>query len=238
MKPQAMLNGKSSQVTEQAVEVIHQRIQQGVYGVGSVLPSQRELALQLGISRASLREAVTRLAALGLLEIKAGKGVYVISQHSQASEQWDGEHRVSLKDFYQLRYVLESFSALLACEYLGPEDKVLLQQYHEQLSHAIQQQDWQAASEFDYAFHQHIIELSHNQSIIQTLKMHTEWTKKSQILPFLQPNLAFKTVQEHEAILKALCQQDALAAEKAMQAHIIGAAQRAGVYFSRHQAFN
>ncbi len=114
MKPQAMLNGKSSQVTEQAVEVIHQRIQQGVYGVGSVLPSQRELALQLGISRASLREAVTRLAALGLLEIKAGKGVYVISQHSQASEQWDGEHRVSLKDFYQLRYVLESFSALLA----------------------------------------------------------------------------------------------------------------------------
>lgn len=62
------------------------------------------------ISRASLREALTRLAALGLLEIKAGKGVYVISQHSQAAEQWDGEHRVSLKDFYQLRYVLESFA--------------------------------------------------------------------------------------------------------------------------------
>ena len=238
MSPQAMLNGKSSQVTEQAVEVIHQRIQQGTYTIGSALPSQRDLALQLGISRASLREALTRLAALGLLEIKAGKGVYVISQHSQAAEQWDGEHRVSLKDFYQLRYVLEGFCALLACEYLTEQDKTTLQQHYQHLSTAIKEQNWQAASEFDYAFHQHIIELSHNQSIIQTLKMHTEWTKKSQILPFLQPNLAFKTVQEHEAILKALCQQDALAAEKAMQAHIIGAAQRAGVYFSRHQAFN
>lgn len=236
MSPQAMLNGKSSQVTEQAVEVIHQRIQQNTYPVGSALPSQRDLALQLGISRASLREALTRLAALGLLEIKAGKGVYVISQHSQAAEQWDGEHRVSLKDFYQLRYVLEGFCALLACEYLTEHDKSTLQQHYQSLASAIHAQNWQAASEADYAFHQHIIELSHNQSIIQTLKMHTEWIKKSQILPFVQPNLAFKTIQEHEIILQALFNQDGTAAEKAMQAHIIGAAQRAGVYFARHNS--
>lgn len=235
MNPQAMLNGKSSQVTEQAVEVIHQRIQQGSYAVGSALPSQRELAIQLGISRASLREALTRLAALGLLEIKAGKGVYVISQHSQAAEQWEGEHRVSLKDFYQLRYVLESFCALLACEYLTENDKTMLQQYYDTLSTAIKEQNWQVASEADYAFHQRIIDLSHNQSIIQTLRIHTEWIKKSQMLPFVQPNLAFKTIQEHEFILNALFKQDGIAAEKAMQAHIIGAAQRAGVYFSRHE---
>ena len=235
MSPQAMLNGKSSQVTEQAVEVIHQRIQEGTYAIDSTLPSQRDLAAQLGISRASLREALTRLAALGLLEIKAGKGVYVISKHSKAAEQWEGEHRISLKDFYQLRYVLEGFCALLACEYLTEQDKSTLKLHYEALSNAILEQDWQAASECDYAFHQHIIELSHNQSIIQTLKMHNEWIKKSQILPFVQPNLAFKTIQEHDAILQALFKQDAIAAEKTMQAHIIGAAQRAGVYFSRHE---
>ncbi|MDH1690632.1 FadR/GntR family transcriptional regulator [Acinetobacter junii] len=235
MSPQEMLNGKSSQVTEQAVEIIHQRIQEGTYAIDSTLPSQRDLAAQLGISRASLREALTRLAALGLLEIKAGKGVYVISKHSKAAEQWEGEHRISLKDFYQLRYVLEGFCALLACEYLTEQDKSTLKLHYEALSNAILEQDWQAASEFDYAFHQHIIELSHNQSIIQTLKMHNEWIKKSQLLPFVQPNLAFKTIQEHNAILQALFKQDAIAAEKAMQAHIIGAAQRAGVYFSRHE---
>lgn len=178
MSPQEMLNGKSSQVTEQAVEIIHQRIQEGTYAIDSTLPSQRDLAAQLGISRASLREALTRLAALGLLEIKAGKGVYVISKHSKAAEQWEGEHRISLKDFYQLRYVLEGFCALLACEYLTEQDKSTLKLHYEALSNAILEQDWQAASEFDYAFHQHIIELSHNQSIIQTLKMHNEWIKK------------------------------------------------------------
>ncbi|MCP5815696.1 GntR family transcriptional regulator, partial [Klebsiella pneumoniae] len=88
---------------------------------------------QFGISRASLREALTRLAALGLLEIKAGKGVYVIAQHSQVAEQWDLEYPVSLKDFYQLRYILESFCALLACEYLTEQDKATLQQYDQRL---------------------------------------------------------------------------------------------------------
>lgn len=53
-------------------------------------------------------------------------------------------------------------------------------------------------------------------------------------MPFTQTNLAFKTIQEHKLVLQALCQQDGFAAEKAMQAHIISAAQRAGVYFSRH----
>ena len=131
--------------------------------------------------------------------------------------------------------MLEGFCALLACEYLTEQDKSTLKLHYETLSNAILEQNWQAASECDYAFHQHIIELSHNQSIIQTLKMHNEWIKKSQILPFVQPNLAFKTIQEHDAILQALFKQDAIAAEKAMQAHIIGAAQRAGVYFSRHE---
>lgn len=234
MKSQTGLNGKTSQVTEQAVEVIHQWIQQGTYAIGSALPSQRELATQLGISRASLREAITRLAALGLLQIKAGKGVYVISQHSRPVEQWEGEHRISLKDFYQLRYILESFCALLACEYLTDQDKILLKQHHESLSIAIQHQDWQQAAEHDYAFHQLIIKLSHNESIIQTLKLHKEWMKQSQILPFVQPNLAFRTVQEHQHILDALCQHNAVVAEQAMKTHIIGAAQRAGVYFARH----
>lgn len=50
MSPQAMLNGKSSQVTEQAVEIIHQRIQEGTYAIGSTLPSQRDLATQLELA--------------------------------------------------------------------------------------------------------------------------------------------------------------------------------------------
>lgn len=89
MKSTALVKRSSSQVTDQAVEIIHERIQNGIYPVGSALPSQRELSSELGISRASLREALTRLAALGLLNIMAGKGAYVTALESQPVEQWN-----------------------------------------------------------------------------------------------------------------------------------------------------
>ena len=76
--------------------------------------------------------------------------------------------------------------------------------------------------------------MSHNQSLIQIKK--AEWIKEFKFFHLFNKNLAFKTIQEHDLILQALFQQDAPAAEKAMRAHIIGAAQRAGVYFSRHDS--
>ncbi len=234
MKSTALVKRSSSQVTDQAVEIIHDRIQNGIYPVGSALPSQRELSSELGISRASLREALTRLAALGLLNIMAGKGAYVTALESQPVEQWNIQFKISLKDFYQLRYILEGFSALLACEYISDHDIETLNQHFQQLKTAIEAHHWTEAAEHDFLFHQLIIGLSNNQSIIQSLKNQTDWMKQSQILPFVQPNLAYKTVQEHEQILQALSQRNAAGAEKAMRLHIVGAAQRAGVYFSSH----
>lgn len=235
MKPQATLNNhRTSQVTEQAVETINNWIQQGLYPINSTLPAQRELALKLGISRASLREALIRLSALGLIQIRAGKGVYVISQQSRSVEQWNVQNNISLKDFYQMRYILESFSTLLACEYLTDQDAIILKNIFDNLSSAIISRNWQEAARQDYDFHKYIIELSHNQSIIHVLQQQTKWLQQSQILPFIQPNLAHKTITEHQTILTALCNKDAKAAEYAMQKHIIGAAQRAGIYFFSH----
>lgn len=236
MKPHSILIKQPAQVTEQAVITIYDWIQQGIYPVGTALPSQRELALHLGISRASLREALTRLAALGQLKILAGKGVYVTALESQPVEQWNQTHSVSLKDFYQLRYVLESFCAMLACHYLIEKDQQLFKSHFEQLTVAIEQQNWQEAAVHDHRFHQRILELSHNPSVVQILKNQTDALKQSQVLPFIQPSLAHQTILEHQHILDALCARDSLAAEQAMKKHVICAAQRAGVYFLSHQS--
>ena len=63
-------------------QTLQQHILSGHYPGGSQLPPQRELARQLGISRASLREALSMLEALGLVEIQPGKGVRINSPHS------------------------------------------------------------------------------------------------------------------------------------------------------------
>ena len=62
---------------EQAAEQIAARIQDGAWQPGDRLPSERDLALQLGISRGSTREALRILEAMGWLEIRPGDGTIV-----------------------------------------------------------------------------------------------------------------------------------------------------------------
>ena len=64
-------------VPEYALQAIRRLIEDEGYRPGDALPSQRDLAERLGVSRASLREALSSLSALGLVSVQAGKGVFV-----------------------------------------------------------------------------------------------------------------------------------------------------------------
>src|SRR6185369_11332598 len=53
-------------------------VERGEYAIGSKLPPERDLALQLGVSRPSVREALIALEVEGLVEVRMGSGVYVL----------------------------------------------------------------------------------------------------------------------------------------------------------------
>ncbi|HEX6001994.1 MAG TPA: FadR/GntR family transcriptional regulator [Hyphomicrobiaceae bacterium] len=70
----------------QIAEQLRQLIEGGEYPVGSRLPTERELAKKLGVSRPTVREALIALEVEGRLRIKVGSGIYVIEpQHQQVS---------------------------------------------------------------------------------------------------------------------------------------------------------
>ncbi|WP_147464690.1 FadR/GntR family transcriptional regulator, partial [Pseudomonas cannabina] len=66
-------------VPESALRAIRKLIAEQGYKPGESLPSQRDLAVLLGVSRASLREALSSLSALGVVRVQPGKGVFVQS---------------------------------------------------------------------------------------------------------------------------------------------------------------
>jgi GntR family transcriptional repressor for pyruvate dehydrogenase complex len=70
-----------------AAEQIVAAIKEGSFPVGSRLPSEFELAEQMGVSRPSIREALSALQAVGLIESKPGSGNYVLKSPSSAEEQ-------------------------------------------------------------------------------------------------------------------------------------------------------
>lgn len=83
-------------------------------GVGARLPAERELALQLGVSRPSLREALIALEIDGRVEIRGGSGVYVCATASVGGDSATSSLGDSPAELIQARVVLESAVVTLA----------------------------------------------------------------------------------------------------------------------------
>jgi GntR family transcriptional regulator, transcriptional repressor for pyruvate dehydrogenase complex len=222
-------------VTDAAIATIRDRIETGIYPVGSLLPAQRQLSEELEISRASLREALTTLEALGLLKIRPGKGVYVESAQAPATQTWRFADRTSLPDTYQMRFALEGFAARMAALAISDADIDWFEQNLAALQAALSCNELDEAAQLDFDFHMRIVGIAGNAAIESILRSSADIMKESQRMPFYRRELVLSTWREHGEILDALRQRDSEAAGRAIEAHIVNAAQRAGVYFPTPQ---
>lgn len=218
-------------VTDTAIATIRERIESGVYPVESLLPAQRQLSEELAISRASLREALSTLEALGMLHIRPGKGVYVTNAQADGGRAWRFADQASLPDTYQMRFALEGFVARLAAQSIGETDIAWLQDNLDQLEIALTHNELDEAAQLDFAFHMRIVSLAGNTAIESILRGSAEIMKESQRLPFYRRELVLSTFHEHAAIVDALRARDCARAGHAIETHIVNAAQRAGVHF-------
>ncbi|CAE6751934.1 HTH-type transcriptional regulator LutR [Paraburkholderia domus] len=223
-------------VTDAAIATIRERIEAGVYPVGSLLPAQRQLSEELAISRASLREALSTLEALGLLMIRPGKGVYVESAQATAAQSWRFAEQSSLPDTYQMRFALEGFVARMAARAVSDSDLAWFEDNIAAMQTALACDELDEAARLDYDFHMRIVGIAGNAAIESILSSAAEIMKESQRMPFYRRELVLSTYTEHRAILDALKARDSAAAGKAIETHISNAAQRAGVYFPTPQA--
>lgn len=230
------MNSSARAVPEVALLAIRKLIAENAFAPGDALPSQRELAVQLGVSRASLREALSSLSALGVISVQPGKGVYV--QAAQADvpvvpvTDWPYAAQACPQDIFQLRYALEGFAAGLAAVRLTRDELDVLQDNVEAMRHELRAGDFERAAQLDFEFHQLILRASGNQAMATMLITRGDIFLESQKLPFIRPERAMETWQEHRKILRALSRRSQAAAQKAMQEHIRNAASRTGVMFS------
>lgn len=223
-------------VPETAFRAIRKLIAEQGYKPGDSLPSQRDLALLLGISRASLREALSSLSALGMVSVQPGKGVFVqsLSEPEQRSSgfSWPFAAQASPSDTFQLRYALEGFAAGLAAVTLTADEHDVLEDNVESMRLELRAGDFDAAARLDFEFHRHILVASGNQAILGIITAGADIFLESQKLPFIRAGRAMETWQEHRKILRSLGRHASAPAQKAMQEHIRGAALRTGIVFT------
>lgn len=221
-------------VPEYALQAIRKLIDEEGYAPGDALPSQRDLAERLGVSRTSLREALSSLSALGLISVQAGKGVFVQNASGAPANAlaWPFAAQVSAADTFQMRFAMEGFACGLAAATLTAPELDALQDNVEQMRLELRAGDFERASQLDFEFHQRILQAAGNQAMLGILATRVDIFLESQKLPFVRPERAMETWQEHRKILKALARHASGPAQKAMQQHIRAAASRTGIAFA------
>ncbi|MFD8498383.1 FadR/GntR family transcriptional regulator [Amycolatopsis sp. NPDC059657] len=208
---------------EETVERLLQAIRLGVVGAGERLPSERELAERLGVSRVTLREAIRALSDAGYVESRRGRYGGTFVNETLPAPGGDGRKMdpAAVEDALCLRYVLETGAAeAAAARSLTPADR---QHLTATLAEACSS-DLDDYRRKDSRLHLAIAEVTASGSL--TTAMADVRMRINQLLdqiPLLEPNLEHSNAQ-HEAIVDAILAGNAAAARQAMAEHIEGTA--------------
>jgi len=197
---------------------------------GGRLPSERELAQQLGVSRPTLREALIVLEIQDEVEIRIGSGIYV---KNSAARMLPGIAEDSPKDVNQMRYFLESAVAADAARFMSANLRKQLRKSLTDMQAAMTQNDSTTnvrMADADRLFHTTLAQSTDNQLVMQTITSLFDQRyrpiARSMHRHFDDHQAWLAAMQEHEHICQAIEDRDPLQAQAAMQRHLTRAHQR------------
>lgn len=206
---------------QQIADQIRQLIIAGQFPPGTRLPSERDLAIQLGVSRPSLREALIALEIEGSVEIRMGSGVYVLAM-ADRSENDSLALGESPSELMQARAALESSVIMLACARMEQDTLTELRTTIDKMR--IEVDRGRRPLDHDRSFHV-AIALSSGNSVLARLVADLFDERHSPISEKIRGRFESQdtwstAITEHEAILAALELRDPMLAQAKMQCHL------------------
>ena len=214
-------------LAESVFEDILERIISGAYLPGDALPSEGELASVSDVSRLTVREALKKLQAQNIVQVKRGLGTYV-----NPSAQWtdlqailrsasatSASPDISLR-LLEIRRMVEIGAAELAAVHATEEDLGLMESANDALQRAHEAGDLDAVTTADLAFHEAIFRASANPFIPVILGPLSKllYSMRRETSSFLE--VQKHAIAHHAVVLDAIRTRDPEVARKAMQAHI------------------
>ena len=204
-------------VTRQVVDVLYEDLRTGMYKPGDRLPSEQELASSLGVGRSAVREAVRELLALNVLEIRPGRGTFVLRMRADLLLRPDSFHQALERnvalELLEVRMIVEPAAAALAATRATEADIKRLTRDVERLREAVHEKPATKPPE-DLGFHLDLVRAAHNSALHRI---------SSAIIAFYEHDEANPTIRdynEHRAVLRAIEKRDPGAARRAVEGHL------------------
>lgn len=220
--------GTATGRVDEAVDVLISAVLDGTHPPGSVLPPERDLAARMGMSRTSLRQAITRLAQLGVVEPMQGRGTVVrdISETTDANlvERITRDHGIELVgEVLEVRQAMGALAGRLAAQRARPTDVSALEDC---LARARQAPDPRALQHAELELFVDLVDAAAN----RPLRTMMRWVEQAYGGSAATFTTAFEdqeaVVRELEAIVEAVRRGDPERAAEAVEVYAGSSAAR------------
>jgi GntR family transcriptional repressor for pyruvate dehydrogenase complex len=214
---------QSSRLYEQIVQQIEESVLNGGLKEGDKLPAERELALQFGVSRTAVREAIKALQEKGLVEAMPGRGTFITSGKSnQMRQSVDRILKSSQSDgtawLVEFREIVEPEIAALAAVRADKEALASMREVFLTMKNAMQ--DSVTYIEADLDFHLELAEAAGNPLILSLIDSIVGALRDQRTHTFFVKDGPTRGQFHHERILNAVERHNPDAAREAMHAHM------------------
>jgi GntR family transcriptional repressor for pyruvate dehydrogenase complex len=204
---------------EQVVAQLREHVAAAGLKAGDRLPPERELAERLGVSRASIKQAMVVLEVQGLVDVRHGGGTYLRGD-TLDSEPVDRlvDRRRRLPDVLDARDALESKLAELAAERRTAED---IAEIDAALADMRQQiESGERGEDGDRRFHEAVTHAAHSVLLAEFMRAIADQIAESRRESLQQPGRPARSLTQHERIAEAIRSGDARGAVRAMHRHL------------------
>jgi GntR family transcriptional regulator, transcriptional repressor for pyruvate dehydrogenase complex len=193
-------------LTEQLIEKLKSLILKGVLSPGERLPSERQLAELLSVSRPSLRQALKILQVMGVLEIRQGSGNY-LSPAAERILKVPSRELVPLRgltqaELFEVRRAIEAEAAAAAAERATPEELHAIRIELDAMEASCD--DRAAYAKHDLAFHKAIATASSNRWFIWFVSIANDVLYQALLRRPMPKSQLRRSIQEHKNIFRAI----------------------------------
>jgi GntR family transcriptional repressor for pyruvate dehydrogenase complex len=204
---------------EQVLDRLRAYVAEGGLRAGDRLPPERDLAARLGVSRASVKQAIVVLEVQGLVEARHGGGTYLMRDSLEAEPvEHMVERRRRLPDVLEAREALETKLAELAAERRTDEDLTALHKALDRMAADIEEGGH--GVEGDRLFHAAVTAAAHSALLAEFMRSIADQVTESRTESLRQPRRPARSLAQHRAILEAIETGRPARAAAAMRRHV------------------
>jgi GntR family transcriptional repressor for pyruvate dehydrogenase complex len=226
-------NGTSRSLVDEAAETLRRRIADRDFSPSDRLPPERVLSEELGVSRTVLREALSSLEALGLVEARGSAGRFVTAGdpgHSQAMvAAWLHQHARELLEIDEIRSVLEAHAIRSLSDWDALDAARRAAEVLRAQEAATERGDVVEAARADADFHRLLCSYSQNSALRSLAHGLVEGSRRGALAVYSLPEAARRSIAQHVGIVDALVASDTARAAELARAHMVDAARRYAV---------